>query len=301
MGHLIATSVFFTLFSSLFLTTEILGLIKIGLRDAALRPDIVTPLVLVFGLSACAWALCFIVFSLGRLHLKTTKTVSLKPARGSIITETLIVLPVFFLLTFGLAQMATNSIAGLLTTLATYEAARTASVWGVEVGINRSGTMTDYQTANRKVRLAAAAIIAPATPELASGLAGCDIDAPELKKMRDGMVAAGFSPVPIPEPSVWDMTEAWGKSTFAVRGPTKLTLAYCNTEVSWDPAINLGPQDVNRTEFTTTVRYYHPAVFPLVGPIFQNSSGGNWATDYVSMMTRSYKMHSYLTPNDELP
>lgn len=299
-GHLMATLVFFTVFLSFFLTEHTLGLVQVGLTDTLLRENVATPLVLLFGLAACAWALTFIIFRLGRLHMAQAKVVKLKKARGTIIAETLIVLPVFFLLTFGLAQMAMNSIAGLLTTLASYEATRSLAVWAVEEGHNRVGGTATRGLITEKARLAAAKVIAPAVPELASGLAGCQ-EGQSLPAMRAGMVAAGFVSVPVPEPSVWSMNEAYGQSRFLTRGPTKLTLAYCATQVNWT-SVDTDTTSVERSTFTTTVRYNHPAVMPLVGPIFARNPGvGPWATPYVTTMERQYRYTTYLTPNTFLP
>lgn len=299
-GHFMATLVFFTVFISFFLTEHTLGLVQVGLTDTLLRENVVTPLVLLFGLAACAWALTFIIFRLGRMHVHQVKVVKLQKAKGTIIAETLIVLPVFFLLTFGLAQMAMNSIAGLLTTLASYEATRSLAVWSVEEGHNRVNGTATRGLITEKARLAAAKVIAPAVPELASGFTGCQEGA-SLPAMRAGMVAAGFLNVPVPDASVWSMNEAYGTSRFVTRGPTKLSLAYCATEVTWTP-VNTATTSVERSTFTATVRYHHPAVMPLVGPIFaRNPGAGPWATPYVTTMDRQYRYTTYLTPNTYLP
>ena len=297
--HLLAITITFACFVALFATQRVAEVFPLAFAEPQLQPDLIAPLVIILGLAACAWGLVFITYLLAQSRIHVVRTTSMRPSTGTIITETLIVLPVFFLLTFGLAQMGTSSIAGLLTTLGTYEAGRTLSVWGPEIGNDRApGGATSQSTANEKARLAAAAVIAPATPELASGLQGCN-QGNSLPKMRSGMVAAGLSPEAVPPLSIRNMPQAFGVSAFALRGPTKLTLAYCATEVSWT-SINSNPGDTERNEFTTTVRYHHPAVFPLVGILFAADPGaGPWITPHVSTITRTYTMWSQLTPNPE--
>lgn len=297
--HLMAVLVVFTLFVGLFATEQVATVFPLALAEPQLQTDLLAPLLIIFGLAGCAWAMSYIVFLLARARVTVMKTVTLRPSRGTIMTETLVVLPIFFLLTFGLAQMGTNSIAGLLATLGTFEAGRTLSVWGPEIGNNRApGGSVSTELAREKARLAAAAVIAPATPELASGLANCN-QGESLPQMRDGLVAAGLSPEALPQPSIRNMPQAFGITPFAVRGPTKLTLAYCATEVTWTPITN-DPGYTARDEFTTTVRYHHPAVFPLVGRIFAADPGaGPWLTPNVTTMTRQYTMWSQLTPNPE--
>ena len=292
LGHLTATTVFFAAFAMMFVNEQIMGLVGVGLQDTQLRADVVTPIVLVFGLSACAWALTFIVYSLVRLRLPKSRGLALSRARGTIITETLVVLPIFFLLTFGLAQMAVNSMAGLLSTLASYEVARTLAVWAPESRAN-----VDANVIREKARLVGAAVVAPIVPENRAGLAGCDQNATSLRQMREGLQGVGLESGVGGETRTWSMKDAFGTRAFSERGPTKLTLAFCNSWVTWTP-VDRDTDNVNIQAFTATFTYHHPAVFPMVGPIFaQNPGAGNWGTNYVSSFTKSYSMTTYLTPN----
>jgi hypothetical protein len=298
-GHLIATATFFALFSSFFFTEQSFGLLGVGLRDEALRPDIVGPAVLLFGLAGCAWALMFIIYQLAKSHLHQTKHVQLKKARGSVITETLVVLPVFFMLTFGLAQMALNSIAGILTTLASFEVTRTLAVWAVEEGNNRSpGGQVTRAHITQRARLQAAAIIAPATPEISTAVP-CSLG--PATQMLQGLTGLGISAAPVGQGSVFSMAEAFGHRTFAQRGPAKLAGAYCATQVTWTP-VDSSPITTERSSFTSTLRYNHPVALPVVGLVFaRNYGAGPWQTPYVSTIERTYRLTTYVTPNDRLP
>ncbi len=306
VGHLVVTTVLFAIFCAAFMTEQAFSLMGLVLRDSSLGTEALSSLVIMYGLAACTWALLFITFQLFKANAASAKQrPALQRARGTVVTETLIILPIFFLLTFGLAQMALNSVAGLLTTLGTFHAARTAAVWGPEV---RSGSRTRANIsegfANEKVRLAAAGVIAPAVPNLDSGRDGCQqgFSLPRMLKGLGDSSGGGISTRDVgdidTQQDVWSFIDALGYKRFRERGPAQLVLAYCNIEVNWDP-INNEPYQTNYSEFDIRVRYHHPAVMPLVGPIFARDPGaGRWQTDYVTTIRREYRMSSYLTPND---
>lgn len=299
-GHLLATSTLFVTFGSFFFTEHSLGLLRAGVQETSLRADVLGPAVLVFGLAGCAWALMFIMYRLARGHFKRPKHVALKKAKGTIIAETLIVLPTFFMLTFGLAQMALTSIAGLLTTLASYEVTRGLAVWSVEEGQNRSpgGTVTAAHIRN-KMRLQAAAVIAPATPEM-SQLRTCP-GITMANRMVSGMQDAGLAGTATGQGSVFSMAEAYGHRTFEERGPSKLISAFCATNVMWT-SVNSDPTYTGRDTFTSTVQYVHPAAMPVVAFVFASDPNTPpWVTPYTSIIERKYTLTTYLTPNDELP
>jgi hypothetical protein len=301
VGHLTATALFFVLFSSLFMSEQTLGLLQVGLRDDAMRPDILAPAVLIFGLAGCAWALMFIMYQLGKSRVHQGAHVKLKKARGTVITETLVVLPIFFCLTFGLAQMALNSIAGILSTLASYEVTRTLAVWAVEENNSRSpsGGAITHQQIQQRARLHAAMVIAPVTPEF-SLAAPCQLGS-VLPQALAGLVGVNVGGIPTGQGSVFSMAEAFGHRTFSERGPAKLTGAYCAIEVDWNGVIT-DPQNVNRSPITSTLQYHHPVAMPVVGWVFaKNPGAGPWATPYVSTIRRTYRLTTYVTPNVELP
>ncbi len=116
-----------------------------------------TELALHVGLSASLWALVVITFKL--LMLKRKRRKILKVARGTAVTETLIILPVWIMLSMGLLQLSVMNIAGILANLATFQAARTVWVWAGETSQGVS-----YMTVMTKARVQAAYALAPVAP-----------------------------------------------------------------------------------------------------------------------------------------
>lgn len=297
-AHTTAVAFTFAVFCALFLTEASVGLLSAGLRDVALRSSLLPELALLLGLAACAWGLIYIVISLLRMRVAPSPT-KLKKARGTVVVETLIVLPVFLLLTFGLGQMAINSMAGLLTTLATFQVTRSLAVWSTEVGQNRAGSAVTNGVVSEKARIAAAAVIAPVVPESRTSMGSCSPSI-DLTRLRTGMASTGVNADPTGQAD-WDsFARALGETTFAERAPTKLSLGYCAVHVSWTP-VSSSLQHLDIQGFTATVSYHHPAAFPLVGPIFTDpdfSVGTSpWASDFVTTITRQYNYTTYLTPN----
>jgi hypothetical protein len=119
------------------------------------------------GLAACLWALAVIAFLWGRERRKDEKKVTrlVKKARGTVITEFLIIFVPFLLLLSGLAQLAILNVTALLADLAVYNAARTVWLWEPEVrqdrfqsSVNENWHLTD------RARTAAMNALAPTVP-----------------------------------------------------------------------------------------------------------------------------------------
>jgi hypothetical protein len=236
--------------------------------------------------------ICYAWIQAGRRKAKTLAVV--KP-KGTIVTETLIVFPIFLLLTFGLGQMAVNSMAGLLTTLGTFQAARTIAVWGPEQGNNRSGTTVTRDMVIDRARIAAAGVIAPVAPMSAGNIACTKSDA--FNDLQAAMVGAGFVGTETPA-RYSSFASSLDKAAFAQRGPAKLAGAYCSTTVDFTGTVLTGPDETGVERFTAQVTYAHKMVFPLVGLAFGGTlSPGGWITE----VQRSYTLTHHLTPNPELP
>lgn len=122
------------------------------------------------GLCAAVWAALVVLWRRGRrlagllgdqpAEGAKSKTVKLSSRRGTVLTETLIVLPVALLLIMGIAQLALVNIAATLSDLAVIEAARSVWVWAPEAEEGRMGV--DRALVTEKARVQAAAILAPA-------------------------------------------------------------------------------------------------------------------------------------------
>lgn len=290
--HLLGIAVIFVLFSSVFLSTELSLMIYNLLGDAQIGSQIAEPLLVLLGLSAAIWTLgVFLARSFRRAPQPLTRT------RGSIMTETLIVLPVFLLFTSGLAQMGMNSMAGLLTTLGAFEAGRTVAVWGPEIGKERiDGRVITNAIVTDRARIAVAAIVTPVARDGALDVICERSDA--FNQFRDGMGAA-LSPVLLTaaatpalvgsKTKIWSFSDAFGSQSFLTRGSTKLQSAYCSVSIEGDfEAIpNSG---TTGGIFTVEVAYQHRPVFAYVQRIFDNSE-----------IKREYTMRSHLPPNDVIP
>ena len=109
------------------------------------------------GLSVCTWMLVVITYKLVMLKRRRRKV--FKVARGTAITETLIILPVWIMLSMGLLQLSIMNIAGILSNLAVFQAARTVWVWEGDRGQGVS-----YMTVMSKARVQAAYALAPVAP-----------------------------------------------------------------------------------------------------------------------------------------
>lgn len=294
-GHIAMTLVIFVLFASPFISTGVLEMMGTGLNDTQIQAPLLKDLAIMFGLSVCTWALLFSAYVHVRDRIRVRKKMVVVKSRGTVLTETLIVFPVFLLLTFGLGQMGVNSMAGLLTTLGTFEAARTLAVWGPEVGNNRTGSTVTRANAEDRARIAAAAVIAPVAP-MSKGNIMCGKSS-AFKKLVKSMVAAGLLPVEAPQ-KYSSFASAMDNATFAQRGPAKFAGAYCSVGVTYSGDMRTDPGNVEVGEFTTKVEYRHKMVFPLVGLAFGGTpTPGGWLTT----VERTYTLTHHLTPNPILP
>ncbi|MBA2663134.1 MAG: hypothetical protein H0U74_12630 [Bradymonadaceae bacterium] len=263
--------------------------------------------VLHLGVSACFWAALVLLFHALRSSFKSPER-AVRSRRGSVMTETLIVIPVALLLTFGLAQLAIVNIGGILTNLATVQAARTAWLWLPEVQAERRGV-----TRNRVVDLAriqAAAIVAPTAPSdfqlagtegseffrnMRGVLVGTQLNSPPNDSGRQGKERAL-------QLAVSDGDAASGKeisfnraldfSSFSTRTARKFSFAYLATEVS---LIQTGEQVGAR------VTYKQLCVFPIANHIFGSGDTVGPRRGSYAAITREFTLHQQLDPNAKMP
>lgn len=290
-----ATVTLFATVCAFTFNAEIVAMIRRGATDPQMSSDVVLPLLIIFGLCACFVALSWIVLALVKAR-RTEESVRMRAQRGTIVVETLIVLPVFLLLTFGMAQMAINALAGLMSTLASYEVARTLAVWAPEEG-NRA---TRAQITDR-ARTVAAGVLAPIVPTGRSG--NCTTSGSAVELLIRGMQYGGVNTTDAYSEDMGDsFAIAFDTQTFANRGAAKLRRGYCNTEVTWTGPASTSTETSRSGQVNARLRYFHPVAMPLVGPIFTTSdTGGTWATPYVTTYDKSYELGTYLTPNTYPP
>ncbi|MBA2661265.1 MAG: pilus assembly protein [Bradymonadaceae bacterium] len=287
--HLVGIAAVFAILAAAFINESALSALQGTLSDSALSGRAAMELALQLGLAACVWALGFIMYAMFREHFKSRKTTRLVRARGTILTETLIVFPVFILLTFGLAQMTINNMAGLLTTLAAYEAGRTLAVWMPEAQAGRNGVTPAL--AHDKARVAAAGVIAPVVPQLFST---CNPNSPTLQKKLAGLHLAGNVPhyISLQQPLAGSQqfTDAFDKAPLGMRGIPKTRMAYCSTTVTSSGASTGGL-------LTTKVVYRHNSAMPLVGRLFGSLQIVEGRPGFYANIQRSYRTTTHMAPN----
>lgn len=127
------------------------------------------PIFIHVGLVACAWAFGVIGFSYMKQARQARGLRVVKLSRGTALTETLIVLFPFLLLTSGLAQMGMMNIAAMLCDLGAYQGARAAWIWMPEtqmrrVSVNTSCDLTTQNSVCNRARTAVAFAVAPSAP-----------------------------------------------------------------------------------------------------------------------------------------
>lgn len=258
------------------------------------------------GLSASLWALLVIAFKLVSHALRKEKRVNrlVLAKRGTVMTETLIVIGPLLLLTLGLLQLTLNSTAGLFTSLAAFQAGRTVYVWDPETDgtWGRNGGQSKAEVAER-ARIAAASVLAPVTP---SDYATTCSTSGRFDKKLEAMMSATLGAAgtfgatsaagvralaagkKLAFQSELTVTQAYDTDSFAMRGPIKMFMAYCHTGVDYR---NDGENNI------IAVAYDHRQVMPLVGPIFGQVKG----TGRFSTVERSFTMPRQLHPNPTPP
>lgn len=256
---------------------------------ARLAPDAVVGsmgwgLALHLGLAACVWAMGVIAWRLWRLR-RVNKPTVIRSSAGVVLTEFLVILPVYVLLMFGLAQLALNNVAGILARVAEYEAGRAAWIWHPEQEASRAGV--DEARMTDKIRITVALVMAPVAAadfnsgsSAAMGVAVGDDLSQDARQVR-AMMASRFpglsGTIDAALPIDWgsqelSLSKGLDHSDFSARAVRKFTHAYYAT----DPE----QIDVQVTDgkITTTFVYQHFQAMPAVGHIFGDYQGGLFGT-----------------------
>lgn len=283
---------------------------KLALAEEAFRSTTLVQTVLHVGLSACLWAMLYLVGSyLVTARDKTARTI--RVSRGTAMTETLIVIPVFLLLCFGLAQLAINNIAGILANVAVYQAARSAWVWKGEEGVTRVQAVSSGEARDR-ARIAAALVMTPVAP--GEFWNNPTISDQAASRMRDSLAKANIPLVgaAVPSSVVNVGTNVFGTglknpfeetsfvaaldtSHYAVRGIRKYTHAWHATSVRVTDSAN--------GDTSVRLRYRHFVAMPLMGRLFGNLNVVGLRPGHYSTFNRTYgfKSLSKTPPNPKLP
>lgn len=245
-----------------------------------------------FALSSVVWLLLYAVFGLARERTRSVKVRKLAAVpRGTVMVETVIVLPVFLLLVFGLMQMTINNIASVMTSYAGFAGARAVWVWDGERVANRRGV--DDEAVLERARIQVALAMAPiATGDFLNTGSLSD----EFKMARKAMhgrfsYIGGDAAILLAATDVESNTQAYRSNksfwraldseSFGHRAVRKFTRAYLATDVgqgsggasasSDDPGI----MEVNG-EIGLRFTYQHHQTMPVVSNIFGEfgTSGG---------------------------
>ena len=282
------------------------------------------------GLSVAAWLMLYIGFRL-LTSVPEQSTPRLVKAQGTVIVETIIVLPVLLLLIFGLLQLIVLNTAGLLSTLASYNAARVVAVWGPEAEIQRNDV--DESLVAEKARVAAAAAVAPVAPsDYFMNLSGCNESGDTLEHFINGLemdYGVGIGPISFGPAghtqfhNTAPMTGATGNlsvprgfdtSDFETRGQRKMHFAYCamtvqlsnaatgEQECSGDLCGEVDtPTDDNEDASGATIAYQQHMAFPIAERVFGSGGTVGGRLAYYSTITRSHTFNSQMEPSDQVP
>ena len=81
LGHLGATTTLFVAIIAFFTSDLSYILMRDGIADAGQRPEILSSLVLLYGVAACFWALSFIAYTVFRQRLHDERVTKLKKVK----------------------------------------------------------------------------------------------------------------------------------------------------------------------------------------------------------------------------
>jgi hypothetical protein len=265
------------------------------------------------GLASCLWALTYILFQLSRVRASERKTKgAIRLQRGSVMTETLVIMPIYLLLTFGMGQLAINNVGGILANVAAYEAARAAWVWKPEAEAGRMAVNDDV--AIEKCRIAIAFVMMPVAPGDFLKLGAISSLGPYANKAR--MVAfganipgAGIISTNLPD-FAGELSEA-GVAALALGTRTTNQNSYASTidgssfvtrTVRKFTQAYLGTECTIAADHSVTMKYKHLCSMPYVGRVFGSVDTVGGVLGHYTTYTRTFgfrKQHN--TPNTGMP
>lgn len=160
-----------------------------------------------FGYASLIWGTLMLgVFLLRRRNgTRRIKRVRVAMSRGTAMVETLIVMVPFLLMTSGIAQLAMINVAGLLSDLAAFQAARAAWLWQPEANAGRGGA--NGETVKFRARTAAALVLAPSAG--ADHWVGRNFpqgSGPPFRRIRTGITASFRSGFPVTGEDEWNIS-----------------------------------------------------------------------------------------------
>jgi hypothetical protein len=239
---------------------------------------------------------------------------------GTVMVETLVVLPVALMLTFGLAQFAIINLAGIAMNVASFQATRTAWLWhpeGPDGGVNtRRGVGT--ARVEEMVRVQAAAVLTPVAP----GGYMVDPDLSEQASQAMGIFMGSQSPIPFEDSGNAgrligqaileldpDNPMVRGQHSFSgaldaapniVRTARKFAFAY-HAVAHESPQIELTTDADGKEHLEVTLIYYHFCAFPLVNRIFGDEAVVGGRGGYYARMEKTLTRRAQLDVSSTWP
>lgn len=260
--HLLGVALVFAAMVALSIGGETaLSLAQFVAAESTIQEAITFRVLIHLGLAACLWAMLVILYKLAELRFQEKKTPRLvRLPVGTVITETLIALPVLLLLILGMVQLSLNNMTGILTHVAEFQAARTAWVWVPEMqeGVSEGEV-------RERIRISVALVMTPTAPQERVGIS----DRAELtQEIMTARFDTGFnlSWPPWGNGSQRLSVERALDSAAALtdRASMKFASAYVNTEVR---------ELIIGEEVGADITFYHFQAVPLVGVIFGSPAG----------------------------
>jgi hypothetical protein len=303
-GHGVATLLVSALLLWVYVDSSTLSVFVEVIDNPQFRTFLAPELLLHLGLSVCLWAFVYLLGSFlwrARNPAHTRLHTSPRTSRqGTVMTETIIALPVLLLLIFGIAQLTVNNIAGIFTNLATIQAARSAWLW------EREPCSSIECDASERARIQAAAVLTPVAPgsmfiqdgglpPAAARMLGVLVGAqdPQIGNDSGGRGMQTAARVSGRNPTSGSFSRALDRQSFTVRTIHKFTFAYHATDIE----VSNPSGDVVRVDLT----YRHHCAFPLVGRIFGEAGEVAGRPGYYADFTRSFEINRLPRPNRDAP
>ncbi len=213
-------------------------------------------------------------------------------SRGTAITETLIIMPLFLGMTFGMAQLSINMMGGMLANIGAYQAARAYWVWEGEVNKNRTGSRNVGESdVLERARIAAALVMTPVAPADYANLNAINLDSEAATNMRKA-VSWPFGNISALEGRFTTETSfyrSFDSTGFQGRSLIKFSIAFASTQVE-------------RTNDGVKMTYEQIQTFPLIGPIFGTFGIRGARPGYYNTITRTVALDSQrFAANARLP
>jgi hypothetical protein len=287
-------------------------------RDGTFLDAVAPGLAAHLGLCALVWAMIALSFSrLKNLFAPADAgrprvlTLGAKNA-GSVLTETIIILPVALVLIMGIAQLTLINITATLSDLAVIQAARSAWVWMPEAVEGRFNV--DRSLVIQKARVQAAAVLAPvASSDFGSFAKGSHSGYAETFQKTMGAIYGAqlrggggndvgsyarakaelqLQPGREIVGEQLNFTMAFDASTFKERSARKFYNSWAHTEIQL-------AETANRIGVEMTFHYL--CLMPLVAGVFGEYKEVNGENGYFLTIERKYTLRKQVKVNASLP